>query len=128
MTPIRVEYPGKLVSLNVMLRSHKMRQASRAKHERQAAWAECLKACGSGERPEFPLAITVTRIAPRKLDAHDNLGASMKATIDGIADYLRIRDNDPRVTFKTAEAYGGVRKYRVRIDIEARVEEPAVAA
>ena len=38
--------------------------------------------------PLTGLVIEVTRIAPRQLDAHDNLRMAMKGIIDTVADYL----------------------------------------
>jgi hypothetical protein len=48
---------------------------------------------------EHYLVVRVVRIAPRELDGHDNLGHSLKAITDGVADALRVNDRDPRVTF-----------------------------
>jgi len=116
---IRIEYPGKLVSaLNA--REHHMARSRRVKAERLAARIELQRAIGGSSKPPLPLAITVTRIAPRALDAHDNLGASCKGTIDSIAAFFGVADNDPRITFRTAQERGRPRHYAVRIEIEAR--------
>lgn len=45
------------------------------------------------------LVVRVVRVAPRELDGHDNLGMSLKAITDGVADVLGINDRDPRVRF-----------------------------
>lgn len=127
MNAIRFEYPGCLVSLNEIERCHRMRQVRRAKAERKAAYVEALRACGTA-RPAFPLVVTVTRVGPRALDGHDNLQAGMKATIDGLADYLGIRDDDPRVTWKTEQAKSEKpRQYAVRIEVKPRIDEGATA-
>ena len=111
---IRVQYPCRTVSaLNV--REHPMARARRVKRERTNAWLALRQV--TAERYELPIVITVTRIAPRALDGHDNLGASLKPTIDGIADFLGVADNDPRVTFKTAQERGLPKFYGIRIEV-----------
>lgn len=45
------------------------------------------------------LVVRVIRIAPRELDSHDNLGMSLKAITDGVADFLDVNDRDERVSF-----------------------------
>jgi len=52
------------------------------------------------------LVVTVTRVAPRKLDAHDNLRAALKPHVDGIADALRIDDASPLVRWDYAQRRG----------------------
>lgn len=111
---IRVEYPTRLVSaLNA--REHHMARARRVKRERWNAHLMLVQ-----ERkapPEFPVVVTVTRIAPRPLDAHDNLPSACKATIDSVAEWLGVADNDPRVSFKTAQERGAPKFYGVRIEV-----------
>jgi hypothetical protein len=55
----------------------------------------------------FPIVVTITRIAPRKLDSDNAVGAC-KHVRDGVADALGINDNDPRVEWRY-----GQRKARV---------------
>jgi hypothetical protein len=45
------------------------------------------------------LAVRAVRVSPQELDVHDNLGMSLKAVIDGIADALKVTDADPRIEF-----------------------------
>jgi hypothetical protein len=116
---IRVEYPTRLVSV-LNAREHWSVRAKRTKRERTSAML-MLQSAWKFQRPAFPLVVTVTRIAPRSLDSHDNLGASCKATIDSVAEWLGIPDNDPRVEFKTAQECGKPRFYGVRIEV-AHVE------
>jgi hypothetical protein len=67
--------------------------------------------------------VTFTRIAfGRGLDPHDNLPASMKHVLDGVADALGIDDRDPRVTWRFAQTNGPRKQYWVRIDITRRGE------
>lgn len=64
--------------------------------------------------------ISLTRIAPRRFDAHDNLRASFKAVADAIASWLCVQDNDPRLSFEYAQEKGLPLQYAVRIRIEAK--------
>lgn len=50
--------------------------------------------------------VRVVRVSPRKLDSHDNLGASLKAVIDGVADALGVDDRDSRVDFVVDQEKG----------------------
>ncbi len=59
----------------------------------------------------------MTRIAPRALDRADNLGASLKGAIDGVADYLLIADNDPRLSIVTAQRKGEAKEYAVEVEV-----------
>ena len=59
-------------------------------------------------KPEFPLVVTVTRIAPGKgLDPHDNLPGACKHVVDEIAAWLDIDDRDTRVSWRYAQASCG---------------------
>ena len=62
---------------------------------------------------EQALVCHVVRVAPRLLDQHDNLAASAKAVIDGIADGLGINDRDPRVEWVVSQEKG---KAAVRVE------------
>ncbi len=55
-----------------------------------------------GAAPSFTLSnrieITITRIGPGTLDAHDNLRAALKAVVDAVCeDWIGLRDDDPRI-------------------------------
>lgn len=76
-----------------------------------------------GEMSVLPAVVTMTRIAPRKIDAHDNLPAAFKSFVDGTADALGIKDNDPRITWKYDQRREGVRQYGVEIRIESGGEK-----
>lgn len=58
---------------------------------------------GAESLPSLPVVVTLIRIAARALD-DDNLAYSFKAVRDGVADGLGVRDNDPRVTWRYAQA------------------------
>lgn len=76
-------------------------------------------------RPELPVCIKLTRIAPRKLDAHDNLPRAFKAPCDQIAEWLGLKDNDPRLTWSYAQRSSGPGVYGCEIAIESTLEVPA---
>jgi len=69
--------------------------------------------------PEFPLVVTMTRIAPRELD-DDNLVRSFKTVRDKIADLLNIDDRDKRVTWVVAQRRGAAKQYAFEVIIDGR--------
>jgi hypothetical protein len=117
--------PIKTVSvLNV--REHWAKRAKRAKLHRTTAYAMLLS---YGKAKDLyciaapaRFVVTLTRIGGRTLD-DDNLRAALKATRDGVADWLGIDDGDNRLVWQ----YGQEPKQRkmppgVRVDIEATVD------
>lgn len=151
MTLIRM--PGvKLVNV-ANAREHFTERSERTGNHRRAAADKVRSALRLGNnfapdraRSFLPAIITVTRIAPNKLDTHDGLRAACKPVIDGIADALigkigtftitkgrkagklvtRVTsdDSDDRLTFRCNQIWGGVRTYGCLIRIEPRVEGP----
>ena len=61
------------------------------------------------------LAVTLTRVSPGTLDAHDNLRSALKSVVDGVASYFGIDDADPRIEWRYAQAKGPA---AVRIEFE----------
>jgi hypothetical protein len=112
--PLTLELATRTVSV-ANTREHWAAKASRAKRHRGMAWAEMRYAFG---QPVFlsPLKITLTRIAPRQLD-DDNLRSALKATRDGIADWLTIDDGDPRLSWEYAQEKGKPKQYAIRIEV-----------
>jgi len=105
--------PLRIVSV-ANVREHWAVKAKRTKAHRLAALA----------LPVMPLPakVTLTRIAPRALDGHDNLSSAFKALVDGIADRLGVKDNDPRIEWKYEQARGRPKEYAARIRIETNHE------
>jgi hypothetical protein len=72
-----------------------------------------------------PCKITLTRIAPRELDAHDNLASSFKWIVDAISSLLtgdRVSgraDSHPGLFFAYNQEKRGVREYAIKISIKA---------
>lgn len=106
---MRIELPITTVSESNR-RDHWATKARRVRAHRNAAWALC---------PTYPLPciVTITRVAPRALD-DDNLRSAGKAVRDGIADRLGVKDNDPRVEWRYAQAKG--RPACVVVEFEVR--------
>jgi hypothetical protein len=114
---ISVTLPIKAVSV-LNERTHWAKKAARAKLHRTTAWA-ALRAADKEPRLLGPVTVTVTRIAPRPLDSHDNLRASAKNGVDGIADWLGVKDNDPRITWVYAQSKGAPKTYAVRVEVSS---------
>ncbi|MDD3965319.1 MAG: hypothetical protein PHD99_04725 [Candidatus Moranbacteria bacterium] len=106
---IKAVSPNKAFKENNFARSRRVKAARQGVH-----WA--LKQIG---KPAFPCVVLMTRIAPSTngLDAHDNLQGSMKPHVDGVADWLGIRDDDKRVTWRYGQERGT--DYAVRITVQA---------
>jgi len=73
---------------------------------------------------KLPVDITLTRIAPRKLDEHDNLRIAMKYIADAISenifeDFRAGRSDDSKeITWKYDQRKGMVNQYAVEVKIE----------
>lgn len=114
------------------LREHWRARANRVQSQRHTAGVHVFGAlqsshvncrgCAAG--PNFPLVVTLCRIAPRALD-DDNLASACKAVRDGVADALGIKDNDPRVTWRYEQRRGAVKEQAIEIRVEARKESAA---
>lgn len=80
----------------------------------------CLKLAATREKPPlFPVVVTLTRTSPGTLD-DDNLAYAFKSCRDSVADFLGVKDNDPRIEWRYAQVRGKAREYAVRVAIEAR--------
>lgn len=95
-------------------REHHMARHRRVKKERETT---CLIVKAALPSRGLPCRVTLTRLSTGVLDAHDNLRASMKALVDGVADALGIADNDPRIHFFYAQEKCKRGQFGVRIEI-----------
>src|SRR3990172_7813809 len=60
--------------------------------------------------------VTLTRVAPRQLDGHDNLRNAFKAAVDSLAQVMGLKsDRDPRVVWEYAQERGKPSAVRVEI-------------
>ena len=66
----------------------------------------------------LPCRITLTRIAPRKLDP-DNLAGSFKHVQDAVAKWLGVDDGDASLTWVYAQRKGAAKEYAVEVALEA---------
>lgn len=107
-------------------KGHWAAKARRAKEQRHVAFMLTtthlvLETRSPAVHSLLPCHITMTRVAPRRLDV-DNLWSSFKHVIDGIADAFHLPDNDPRFEWDVAQDRGGPNHYSVRIQIEPKRE------
>lgn len=120
MTHIVVTLPIKAESV-ANLAEHWRKKHARAQLHRTTAWAE-LRRVSQPKVILGPIEVTLTRIAPRSLDS-DNLASSLKATRDGIADWLGIDDKDtPRLKWSYGQEKGAPKTYAVRVEIRETAE------
>jgi crossover junction endodeoxyribonuclease RusA len=111
---MRVVIPIKTVS-EANVRGHWAKGARRAKRQRRVA-ADCvhLARLTGAVVPPLPLTVTLTRVAPRRLDS-DNLQRALKAIRDGIADALGVDDGDARIDWKYDQRPGKPQRVEVTI-------------
>jgi crossover junction endodeoxyribonuclease RusA len=111
---LTVIIPIKTVSA-ANVREHYMVRARRVKSERMAAYV-CMRMAGPA--PSGKATITLTRITgPRgKTLDDDNLATSQKAIRDGIADWLGVQDDHPRLTWRYGQEKGS--EWAVRVEVE----------
>jgi hypothetical protein len=68
--------------------------------------------------PALPLVVTVTRVAPGTLDAHDNLPGACKHVVDALASWLGVDDRNEGITWRYDQRRDG-REVGVAIRMEA---------
>ena len=71
---------------------------------------------GRWPRPELPVTVRLTRIAPRALDG-DNLQSAFKACRDAVATWIGVPDNHPGIVWKYAQSKGGAKRYAIAIEV-----------
>lgn len=71
----------------------------------------------AGAPHKLPCTVKLTRVAPRTLDAHDNLRAGCKAAVDGVALWLTVDDADERITWEYAQEKGRPKQYALKVEI-----------
>ncbi len=98
----------------------------RKKHVRHKRQKETIRIVLSSlkDKIKLPCTITITRIASRMLDEHDNLRFSVKYCLDAAADFLipglkpGRADGDKRLTFQYAQKKGKPKEYAVSLLFE----------
>jgi hypothetical protein len=120
-----VRVPVKLASVNRsgfgMSRGAAMARAAEIKRVRHMIGWQVRVARGLDLR--MPIAVLVTRIGPRRLDADNNIAAA-KPAIDALADVLgvndrtfRIGEDGPGVELLFAQRSEGPRRYAVELEL-----------
>ena len=99
------------------LREHWAKKAHRTRAQRHSAF--CIMKTKLGAELIPPAEITITRIAPRRLD-DVNLLSSIKAVQDGVCDALGIDDGDPAITWHYSQLKGQPKEYAVEVRIAER--------
>lgn len=117
---VEIEIPIRLVTLENQ-REHWSVKARRAKEQR----GETRRIVDRGTRETkwsapAPIRITLTRLAPRKLDS-GNFHGSFKHVQDGVADWLHIDDGSPDLEWVYAQEKSEC--YGVRVRMESTMGE-----
>ena len=68
--------------------------------------------------------VEVVRLSPRELDQHDGLGAALKPIIDGISDFLQMKDNDKQLVWVLKQRKGRVRECGIEITMSRAQATP----
>lgn len=117
-----IEIPIALPSVS-NLREHWAAKARRVKSQRKATrWRLVAGLISALVDPttRTPVAVTLTRVSPRKLD-DDNLCGAFKAVRDEVAAYFGVDDADPRLTWRYAQAKGPA-KVVIAFEVVAKTE------
>ncbi len=112
---ITADLPLRIIS-EANARQHWRKAAARKKLHRQTArliLQQFARPMGDSDR----FTITLTRIAPRKLD-DDNLASGFKAVRDGVADWIGIDDGSPRIAWAYAQESSKAGHYAARVRVE----------
>lgn len=122
MDKLTLTIPVKTVSEG-NLRQHWATVSNRKKKQRQLVrlW---LNTVGVNFDINGVFSLKVTRIAPRRLDSHDNLGSSLKTVIDAVCEWLapglatgRADSSEIVKEILTAQEKGAKRTYEVKVEI-----------
>lgn len=103
------------------LREHWAAKARRVKKQREAA--RLFLSQTDLTRFRMSAEVTLTRIAPRRLDG-DNCASALKGIRDGVADALGVDDGDPRIAWHYGQERGEPREHGVRIEISEGIGRP----
>lgn len=122
---IFVEYRTDLISIANRTRTVRGKMSRSKRHRDTAYFSLVSKSRLDHVKVKPPCCVTLTRIGAKLIDGHDNLKHAFKATVDGIAHFLGVKDNDPRVIWQYAQEQGVVGKIKdesiVQINIDNHV-------
>ena len=111
-----ITLPIRIQSLNKILTHHWAQRYRRNTSQQLEVFTELRRAKAPRD---LPCRVTLTRIAPRALDGHDNLQGGMKNIVDAVALWLQVDDADERIAWVYAQRRGPPKTYRAEIQIEA---------
>lgn len=114
---ISVHLPLKTVA-GLNAREHWRKRAKRVKAERLTAR---LVLTPHAKPDVFPVVVRMVRLSPGTLDS-DNLQGAAKAIRDGVADWLGIPDNDPRIDWQYGQERCKRGWFGVRVEIFPRLQ------
>lgn len=133
-TPAPLVTPGVRWSLTLIVpvrvvsaanaREHWAARSRRVKGERIAVAAALFAAMPAA--PAFDrVVVTLTRLGGRRWDDDNNV-SGLKGARDSVAEWLRVDDGDPRVTFAYAQEPGGACGVRIEITTAESARADAV--
>lgn len=97
-------------------REHWVDKRKRRIAQQQEVDAELLRALGRNRKVPLPCVVTLTRIAPRKLD-DDNLRSAFKGIRDAIAARLGVDDGSDQIRFEYQQIPVRSRTYWIKVGI-----------
>lgn len=109
---ISVYLPLKTVA-GLNAREHWRKRSARVKTERLTARLALIP---YGKPTIFPIVVRMVRLSPGTLDS-DNLQGAAKAVRDGVADWLGIPDNDPRIFWQYGQERVSRGTFGVRVEV-----------
>jgi hypothetical protein len=123
-TPATWELPILTVSEMNQSRAGNWRARTKRKKEQQAiVWTllvgnQVFKRFAASLHADNRIVVTLTRIAPGTMNAHDNLRASMKGVVDQIAALLLTNDENEQIEWCYAQEKRGS-EYGIKIELRA---------
>lgn len=120
--PVLASFPDQQVSIPVRtvsesnMREHWTKKAKRAAAQRGAVLLSLRCSWGRATPFDNETTVTLTRVAPRKLD-DDNLRGALKSSRDAVAEWLGIDDRDPRCEWLYDQSRGATKEYAVVIGV-----------
>lgn len=98
-------------------REHWAAKARRVKKERGTVAWSVRAGFGPAADVSLPLVVTLTRVAPSDGLDGDNLQGALKASRDGVADWLEVDDADPRVNWQYAQRRSKAGEWAVEVHV-----------
>lgn len=110
------------------LHQHWRKRAQRTRVQRETVFRSLQALLGLQCPYALPLTVTLTRIAPRPLDAGDNLAMSVSACRDAVADYLcgvygAGDDRQPGISWQYDQRRGKKNEYALEITMTPAYED-----